>query len=197
VDAGQAEKGIARIEKSLELNHTAHGYCYLAIAHLKIGDFEAARKSCESAITLDPTFEEALYFYGEAVQVRSRTKVIGWYRKAIDLNPKYTLAWHALGRELIAMAPTIKEGINALLVAESQGMKDGWNQAYLANAFWKLDNLAEAERYYRAAIEAAPDFPQFHKAFGQFLMAVGRRADAAPHIRAAGSTWNNLNKADS
>ena len=79
-----------------------------------------------------------------------------------------------------------------MLRAESLGLQNCWNHMYLANGYWKLSNYAQAERYYRAAIEAAPDEPLFHKWYAQFLLSQERRGDAAEHIRAAGATWNKL-----
>ena len=190
VNAGDFETGIARFERTLERRPTPHGYCYLADAQIRREDFDAAQKACERAIALEPEYEEAYFLYGEAVRDRSRPEAITWYRKAIALDPKYALAWHSLGSALIAAKPTVQEGVNALLRAEALGLQSCWNHLFLANGYWKLRNFAEAERYYRAAIEAAPNTPIFHRWYAQFLLSQERRSDAAEHIRAAGSTWN-------
>lgn len=179
---GQIEKGVELIKQSLSKKPRAHGYCFLANVYLQNGMNEEAKLACLKALELDPDFEETFFLLGEVERSTSYEKAIEYYREAIKQDPQYQLAWQALGSALVAERDTVQEGIEALSKALVLDPNDYWALAYLANAYWKIDRIDEADRYYRAAISACPKDAQFHKWYADFLNAQGRSEEADKHI---------------
>ena len=77
-----------------------------------------------------------------------------------------------------------------MLRAEALGLQSCWNHLFLANGYWKLRNFAEAERYYRAAIETAPNTPIFHRWYAQFL----RRKSGAATLQSTFGRWFDVER---
>jgi tetratricopeptide (TPR) repeat protein len=168
ISAGQADVGITLIEDSVAENPRAAGFCILADAYLKLGDLESAKTAAERAIAEDPEFEEGYYLLGEATCKRCREDAIGYFRKAIELDDSYALAWQALGRELAADNDALPEAVSAFRRAIQIDPEDGWALAYLANALWRSGNIEEAAESYQRAIAAFPDCDEMKRWYMQF-----------------------------
>lgn len=167
--AGEFEKAISIIQESINQNPQSSAYCMLANVYIRNDMYNYAVSACEKALELDPYYEEAYYLLGNAVRHNARERAIQYYRDAIRLDPEYQLAWQALGRELIAQKSTIEEGILALRKAIALNSEDGWAWIFLANALARKGNNAEADKAYREAIAAFPDYPDFRRWYDQFL----------------------------
>jgi len=167
--AGYTSKGISIIEEFIQDSPSPPGYCILANIYIKNDMFQEAISTCKKALEIDPNFEEAYYLLGEAIKDKSYEKAIEYYRKAIDLDNEYQLAWQALGRELIANKKSINEGIVALRKAIEIDPEDGWATIFLANALWRIGEIAEADKQYQLAVMTFPDYPKFRKLYKEFL----------------------------
>ena len=169
VRAGKQEEGLSLIQESLAENPRSHGFCFLAAAYLRLGNYASAEHAAEEAVRYDPDFEEAYYLLGEATRKRSRKVAIACYRAAIERDAQYALAWQALGRELAAADSTLDEAIVALRTAIDLNPEDGWAMVFLANALWRTDHSEEADLWYRRAIDAFPEYEEMKKWYAQFL----------------------------
>jgi len=131
--------------------------------------YDKAQVACETALTYDNNFEEAYYLLGEACKKNDRERAISNYRKAINIDNNYQLAWQGLGRELVANIAIMDEGIEALKKAILMDDKDGWAKIFLANALWRIGKINEADKQYQSALKAFPEYPKFREFYNEFL----------------------------
>lgn len=169
--AGKPDVGLSLIKDSVSENPRAHGFCFLADAYLQLEDYESAKQAAEQAIIEDVDFEEGYYLLGEATRRFSRTDAIGCFRKAIQLDYTYALAWQALGRELAADDDTIHEAVTALRRAIELDPEDGWAMAFLADALGRIGRTGEADNWYRRAISAFPGYEEMKRRYAEFRAA--------------------------
>jgi tetratricopeptide (TPR) repeat protein len=167
--AGQSVEAIKIMNESLTESPRAYGYCMLSSVYINCDQNDNAISSCNTAIALDPDYEEAYFLLGEALIDKSSQESIKYYRKAIQLDPDYQLAWQALGFKLIAKDVTIVEGISALRKAIELNPDDPWSQIYIANALWRTGNIEEADMWYKSAISISPESSDFRKWYDEFL----------------------------
>ena len=172
VNAGKLDQGFALIKASVAENPRAHGFCFLADAYLRLGDFESAGHAAEKAILEDANFSEGYYLLGEARRNFSREEAIGYFREAIQRDEKYALAWQALGRELAARDDSIHDAIFALRKAIELKPDDGWAMAYLANALWRTDCIDEAKEWYQLAISVFPESIELKEWYEHFRSSI-------------------------
>jgi tetratricopeptide (TPR) repeat protein len=167
--AGQSVEAIKIMKESLAESPRSYGYCMLSSVYINCAQNDNAISACNTAIALDPDYEEAYYLLGEALKDKSSHESIKYYRKAVQLDPGYQLAWQSLGIALIEKDVTIEEGISALRKAIELSPDDSWSQIYLANALWRNGNIEEADMWYQSAISINPDSSEFRKWYDEFL----------------------------
>lgn len=138
---------------------------------------------------------EAYQFYlkGRYFVTTKRTeewikKGIGYFQKAIDLDPNYALAYSGISEAYGFLASSTggwsprkaypKAKAAALKALE---LDDALGEAHCTLGFSYLLydwNFAEAEREFRRAIELSPNYPNAHDGYGFYLKAVGRHTEA-------------------
>jgi tetratricopeptide (TPR) repeat protein len=168
-NAGEFDRGISLLQAYVQEKPCAHGYVFLSEALRQADRIEEAKKSLETAISIEPTFEEPYFLLGRLVKEDSRETALNYFRKAISIDPDYQLAWHELGATLIKEEDTLEEGIEALRRAISLNPEDGWSHECLAIAFRKAGKLEDADAEYKRAIEAYPDYSLFKEYYADFL----------------------------
>lgn len=143
------EEAIQAFEKAIELNpHYALPYANLAGSYLRRSEYDTAMLKARAAVDLDPNLPDGHYFLGRVSLVRSDfDQALVHLEKAVSLAPVHHL-W-----------PTEKE-----------------QKSVLASIFFvrsqismKNQQLEEAVRYLRQAIELEPDSKQraeFHRNLG-------------------------------
>jgi tetratricopeptide (TPR) repeat protein len=176
VRAGRPEEGLSLLQARARENPTAPVYSALGSALLKMEQFASSRAAFEKAIELEPEFEEAHYLLGEAIRMdpaypqdEKWTQGLAAYREAVRLDGNYQLAWQALGLLLSKKSQTLAEGIAALDRAVALDPADGWSYIFLANAYWKSENIDKANQCYIAAINAFPGDQYFQDCYREFL----------------------------
>jgi len=59
VEAEEYNKAIPLLKKALDIATCKEAYYLLGRAYMKLGEFEKAKKACEDALAIDPTYEDA------------------------------------------------------------------------------------------------------------------------------------------
>ena len=170
---GDFDRGIALLEQYVNEKPCAEGYVLLSLALKRANRIEAAKKTVEMAIHIEPTFEEPYLVLGQLVKETSLEMAINYFRKAIELDFEYQEAWRELGAALIHNSQTIEEGLKSLQRAISLKPDDGWAHMYLGIGYWKANRLDEADSEYRRAIEEFPDIPLFKEYYEDFCCIQG------------------------
>ena len=118
-------------------------------------------------------------------------KSIEAYRQAIDRDPAFSLAHAGLADSYALLAdynieapavafPKAKAAALRALEIDPDSGRARTTLAYIHATFdW---NYGEAERQYRAAIEAEPDYTTAHQWYGEMLCALHRYADAEAEL---------------
>lgn len=105
-------------------------------------------------------------------------------QEAVRLNEKNSLSWSLLGRAL-AESRRFDAARQALLRAVSLGEGGLGPLLALAAAHWETQRFDEADALYRKVLERYPDHGLVLYQYGQFLVFVGRVADARGFLEKA------------
>jgi tetratricopeptide (TPR) repeat protein len=106
----------------------------------------------------------------EAQAHQFRTLAIRHYQQAFNKNPKYYVAYNNLGNLYLEWAPKLPEGRKrqkclkrAIAACEKAlDIEPAYHHAYdnIANAYLTLGRFDQAERYYKQALQYAPNYPE-------------------------------------
>lgn len=99
------------------------------------------------------------------------------YKKAIELNPKFSWAYHELGESLMKKG-LIDEAILAYQETIKINPKSSWSYYNLAEIFKKLDRFDEAIEKYHQAIYFNPEYYKFYQNLAECLSQTGKTLEA-------------------
>ena len=167
-DAGDFDRGIEILQACLTDKPTAHGYVLLADALSKAGRIDDGKDALSTAISLEPSFEEPYYLMGDLLRKESLERAIGYYRRAIALDPSYHLAWTQLGAALFTVRKQWKRGSRRWSARRCLTRMTVVSQMFLAIGCWKAGRVADADFHYRRAIQLFPDYPLFRQYYADF-----------------------------
>ena len=105
------------------------------------------------------------------------------FRRAIELDLKYALAYAELGWILIKKQQ-YRPARKALIQAVKFNPNYYWSRLYLANVNWHLRRLKEAEEHYRAALQISPLDSLAYLLLGDFL-SCEQRGNAEYYLKKA------------
>ncbi len=115
-------------------------------------------------------------------------KGIGYFQKAIDLDPNYALAHSGIADAYGFLASSTGGWLprKAYPKAKAAALKaleidDALGEAHCSLGFFRLLydwNFAEAEREFEKSVRLSPNYPNAHDGLGFYLKAVGRHAEA-------------------
>ena len=150
------------------------------------GDHAGAVKALRAAVRLahdDATLHTELAYslqmlgdYKQALMSANR---------AIKLKDGLAVAWATKGAALAQLPDRHDEAVGALKTAMSLQQGDAWTMVVLAEVYKDDENLAEAERWFRAAIEAQRDYMPAHRGLGDTLRLQGRNDEAYASLELA------------
>jgi tetratricopeptide (TPR) repeat protein len=178
---GSGANALAHAQKAVEGQPGPAGLAALARAHARVGDSASALKSAQAAVQAAATSADAHESMGEALLVASKLdEAAASFRKALELDPKMTLARVRLASTLLAQG----KAPEAVLEARKATEEDAKN----AEAFGVLGTaiLAENKDKWNDAIAQAqqgaflnPRNPLVQSAVGQLFEAAGNMDQAA------------------
>jgi eukaryotic-like serine/threonine-protein kinase len=120
-------------------------------------------------------------------------KAIGYFRSAVNLDPKFALAYAGLAQTYVLkgsyfLLPSAKANDSARVAAqEALDLDETIGEAHTALASvaeWKWD-WAGVEKEYQRSIELSPNFATAHQWYGEFLSYMGRCEEGLTHVRKA------------
>jgi TolB-like protein/DNA-binding winged helix-turn-helix (wHTH) protein len=121
---------------------------------------------------------------------------IGYFKRAIERDPDYALAYAGLADAYVALGSsnggghypkeTLPEAKAAATKASELDPSLGEAHFSLAQTMELYDwNWSEAEKEYRLALELNPNYADAHLEYGRFLQALGRNDEAAAQMNYA------------
>jgi tetratricopeptide (TPR) repeat protein len=128
------------LEKAIQIEQLPQAYYLLGTIFYDKGQLERSIRSFQSALKLDPDYEEAIYHLGLCYLDRNwNRKAIDCFQEALELNPN---------KIEYQQAVKIYEGISAHAPLEGSPAAEEFKQA---EAFATQGNYIEALDYYRRA----------------------------------------------
>lgn len=150
VDLKEYNEAKKIFRRSLTIEKRADAFVQLGSVCEALRDERAARQNYESALAVDPQFEEAHYNFGRLLRRANPQKALLHLRTAVRIDPKYALAHSELGAFLIQLK-RYAAAERTLRKAISLDERSFWNHLYLANLLWTRGRLEQAEEEYQAA----------------------------------------------
>lgn len=140
-------------------------------AALLTGDGQDAERSAQAALRLSPRMARAHWVLAEACNMQERREdAQAEYRKTTDLDPTHATAWTKMGQY------SLHHGINSAAVEQFQhalaaSPRSSMAAVGLAQAFFSMGRLPEAERAARDAVDWQPNFAEPHLWLARILAA--------------------------
>ena len=150
-------------------------------------------KKCLARRYTENTEAYQYYLKGRYFVTTKRTeewikKGIGYFQKAIDLDPNYALAFSGIAEAYGFLASSTGGWLprKAFPKAKAAALKaleldDALGEAHCSLGFFRLLydwNFAAAEREFEKAVRLSPNYPNAHDGYGFYLKAVGRHDEA-------------------
>ncbi|MEG5039288.1 MULTISPECIES: tetratricopeptide repeat protein [unclassified Microcoleus] len=142
------------------------------------GDLGGAIAAFETALEIDPKFDQAWYGLGFTLKNWGRySEAIAAFEKALEIDPKFHYAWYALGftlKNLGRNSEAIVAFENALEIDPKYD--DAWNG--LGATLQDLGRYSEAIAAFENALEIDPKYHYAWNGLGATLKDLGRYSEA-------------------
>ena len=134
------------------------------------GRHDEAEECLQKAYKIDPDDDEVHYNLGCNFRKEGKFALAEKHlRRAIEIDPKYALAYAELGAMLVGQKNRTREAVGYLKKAIRYNPSDGWSRAYLTNGLERLRRLKAAEDQYLKLLEIWPNHSLPYWSYGEFL----------------------------
>ena len=156
----------------------ARGWSGLAQAMLALGELDAALKSADAALAIDPACIDAHYVRGGALlRLRRPDAAAAAFEQAVALAPGQARLHVGLG-DAYAELDRDQDAIAALGRAVALDPKSKWAHANLGSMLYRTGDLAGAEAHCRAALAADPGMAMARRNLAGILADQGKACEA-------------------
>jgi tetratricopeptide (TPR) repeat protein len=190
VPSPEAERILPKVVALLPENQRA--WYKLGTAQALVGRPEEAIISCQKAIELDPKSAPPHNGLGNVYNdLGQHQEALTAYNKAIELDPKYALPHHELGNVYSDLGQH-QEALTAYKKAIELDPKNAlFLSSYAIFLCLDLHDFSQAESYFRRAMEAAPDAPQYVINYAALSLSQGQKDEGRVLLTKA-ATMSNL-----
>ena len=195
---GQHDRALSKLDLATQsLSACAYVWAIKCWAAAEAGIYEEAEAAGQRALELDPrsptvhtvlgfldrTLAGSLGAKGPTYQ-RRIYRAIGYYRRALQLNPRHVAAHNRLGN-LLAGQGKLEEAVEHY--RQALRIQPDYAQAHynLGVALLKQDKIEEAIVHFRRALRIQPDYAQAHNNLGAALLRQGKPDEAIVHFQEA------------
>lgn len=160
---GKLHHAIACYRKSIELNRKyAKAHLNLGRILLKVGKQQEFIQEMQLALTLEPKIGTALdrFYLGNALVDRGQEQqAIGYYYKAIVLNPKFSQSYRRLS-EILSKRGKHEKAIEFLEQEINHNPQDPESYFFLGQQWEILQKWENAVKLYSQVLRLDPQFPE-------------------------------------
>ena len=160
---GKLHYAIACYRKSIKLNRKyAKAHLNLSRILLKVGKQQEFIKTMQLALSLEPKIGNALdrFYLGNALVDRGREQeAIGYYYKAIVLNPKFSQSYRRLS-EILSKRGKHEKAIEFLEQEIAHNPQNPEAYYFMAQQWEILQNWENAVKLYSHVLRLDPQFPE-------------------------------------
>jgi len=167
------------------------------VDHLKVKLMGSEKAAIEKRPTDDPEAYNLYikgHHFGWQPYLDSFDKSLDYYRKAIDKDPTFALAYVGIGYAYVALsALSLRPPASVLLKAKAalkkaQELDDSLAEVHFLAAglaYWYDYDWKEAEKGFQKTFELNPGFAEAHSQYPWFLLAMNRFDEAVREIKLA------------
>jgi tetratricopeptide (TPR) repeat protein len=184
--SGRTEEG-DRILRSMTADDPRDAEAFMALGNIERGH----KKFIECGLTYSHAIDAwpdardlanlwLLRYYRGICEERSHQwdKAEADLRKALELKPDEPHVLNYLGYSLIDQGLKIDEALGMIRRAVEQQPNDGYIVDSLGWAYFRLGNLAEAEKHIKRAVELVPEDPTVRQHLGDLYWKLGLKSQA-------------------
>jgi len=191
-------------QKAITLKpQVAEFYRKLAQVFEQIGSPEQAAVCSYKAVNLEPrgvTAEQCLILGNTLLGQEKVDEAIACYRRAIELNPKLSPAYHNIG-EILSRKQEWEGAINAYRHSIQVKPDNAGSYYGLAKALFVQESWEEAVASYRQAIQFNPNSAEVYHQLGDALTKLQKWEEAVSVYRRAielspNNSWSHINLGD-
>jgi tetratricopeptide (TPR) repeat protein len=153
---GAPSEAVTLLKKALTLEQSASIYSLLGAAFIDLDQKIEASECFESALRIDPSYEEAYFNLGVLKKDIDRPQAEALFTHAIALDPNYAQAHRELGW-LLGNGESSIQAEYHLRRAIELNSSDLWARIYLGNLLWGRGDVPAGIAEYQRAIELMPD----------------------------------------
>lgn len=164
--------------KALQYKRTAGTLTFLGTTYYELNDMEAAHRTFEEAVKVNPDYEEALYNLAYMEKKQNPERAIKLLERAIEIDPYYAAAHHHVAL-LYQKAGDLERAEHHLRRTLENDPEEYWTHLYLANCLAVQGKDDEAEEEYRYATNSHPEIVGGFEFFARFLEDIGKIKEAA------------------
>lgn len=150
------------------------------------GDREGALSWLETAVRIDDSLADAWLNLGVVHRrLGALEEAESAYWRALEIDPESTSAYQNLSALLLNNVERREEGLRLLALTDRGGNQNPFNFLTLGDISLDRGSLEDAERYYRRALQLAPEAAEAQAAMGEWALASGRRGRARKWLKRA------------
>lgn len=182
-DAGRLSDAVRILEQGIARRSSAPALVILGDAYRQLNLPEAARRSFQRAVELEPANSEAWYGLGLVERFDDASRAAEFFARSIAADKNHAAAYRELGHMLWRQGKR-EEAESSIRTALELNDGDPWGHYYLGQLLFLRRCLDDAESAFRSAIRYW-DISLFESALGEVLEAKGRMKDAQRAYRRA------------
>lgn len=156
--------------EALAINEEPNIRVLLAYVLSQMERNDEAEECLHKSLEVNPDNDEAHYNLGRVYKAKGELATAEKHlKRAIEIDPKYALAYAELGALLAGQIDRAKEAVGMLQKAIEYEPNDGWSLAYLTHALRLLGEIEAADEQYRRLLDLWPDRSMPYWLYGNFL----------------------------
>jgi tetratricopeptide (TPR) repeat protein len=167
-------EALERFERAAELKPDyADLQCFLGSTYFYLGDLEKAKRALELSLALSPSFCKARYYYGLLLYA------IGENKRAIEFLSEATKGEEKEGQVDLSFAlvhlreGNLEEAMSILKDILEAGGESADVLYFIGETYLRMEKFDEAERFFRAALDANPHFLRAKEKLAAILLRKG------------------------
>lgn len=186
VPASQYKRVKSKLEQKIQTEPSRTDYLELARLELRKQNYGLALEAVEQALQMDPTDADSQLFYAQMLELTGEwDRAKSAYRTYITLHPTSAPGYREFGRFLLSMADSLPHVQSLMLKGLELDPKDSYAHTILAEIYWRLNRISQAELHLEIGFRYLQDEAWIHQRRAFVLAELERYHEAIHHYKQA------------
>lgn len=199
-DTGKTDEAVAEVKKLFDGKTDRESWITLAQIYEKGKNYAEMRKAIDEAekLSTDRDDKESVAFMRGAMfeKMKDFDNAEKEFRKVLELNPRNTSALNYLGYMLADRNVRLPEALSLIRQAVDIDPENGAYLDSLGWAYYRMNDLENAERYLQRAIERFSKDPTVHDHLGDVYFKKGKLKEAIAQWQRSLTEWQNASASE-